>query len=200
VFDFDDTDPVITLVTPPNGASYALNQPVAADYQCSDVTSLIDTCVGTVADGLNIDTGSVGAKTFAVNAEDQAGNTASVTQSYNVGYVITGFFQPVDNVAVNSAKAGQAIPVKWRLTDYFGAGISSTSSFVSVTSSTGAGACAGLPIDAIEDYAGSSGLQYLGDGYWQYNWKTPKTYAGQCRTMKLNLAGGQQKTASFQFK
>ena len=199
-FDYDDTDPVITLITPPDGASYALNQPVAADYQCSDVTSLIDTCVGTVADGLTIDTGSVGAKSFAVNAQDQAGNTASSTNDYDVAYVITGFFQPVDNVAVNSAKAGQAVPVKWRLTDYFGAGISSTSSFVSVTSISGAGSCSGLPTDAIEDYAGSSGLQYLGDGYWQYNWKTPKSYVGQCRTMKLNLAGGQQKTASFQFK
>jgi len=31
--------------------------------------------------------------------------------------------------------------------------------------------------DAIETYAGSiaSGLQYLGNGIWQFNWKTPKT-------------------------
>jgi hypothetical protein len=33
----------------------------------------------------------------------------------------------------------------------------------------------GDPTDAIEQAAsGSSGLQYNGDGYWQFNWKTPK--------------------------
>jgi hypothetical protein len=196
----DSVAPSITLTTPPDGASYALNQPVAADYGCADATSTIDSCVGDVADGLNIDTGSVGAKAFPVEAQDQAGNTASTTHEYDVAYVVSGFFQPIDNDAVNAAKAGQAIPVKWRVTDYFGVGISSTSSFVSVSSSIGAGACGGLPSDAIEDYAGSSGLQYLGNGYWQYNWKTPKSYVGQCRTMKLNLAGDQQLVASFQLK
>jgi hypothetical protein len=147
----------------------------------------------------------VGAKSFTVNASDQAGNTATTTNGYTVAYVVAGFFQPIDNFAVNNARAGQAIPVKWRLTDYHGAPISSASSFVNVSSVAGAGTCAGVPIDAIEDYAGSSGLQYLGDGYWQYNWKTPKNYAGQCRTMRLHLNDGTAngyvaKTASFQFK
>jgi len=31
-----------------------------------------------------------------------------------------GFFEPIDNEIVNVAKAGQAIPVKWRLTDFTG--------------------------------------------------------------------------------
>jgi hypothetical protein len=58
----------------------------------------------------------------------------------------------------------------------------------------------GLPEDAIEDYSGASGLQYLGDGDWQFNWKTPKSYAGQCRTMTLTLSDGSTHTASFSFK
>ena len=42
----------------------------------------------------------------------------------------------------------------------------------------------GDPTDAIEEAAsGSSGLQYNGDGYWQFNWKTPKDYANSCRAM-----------------
>jgi hypothetical protein len=57
--------------------------------------------------------------------------------------------------------------------------------------------------DAIEEYAaGSSGLQNLGNGYYQLNWATPKSYAGSCKTLKLNLGEGvgQQRTALFQFK
>ena len=51
----------------------------------------------------------------------------------------------------------------------------------------------------IEQYTGSSGLQYLGDGYWQFNWKTPKTYTGQCRTMYVEFNDGQT-SPEVQFK
>jgi len=119
-----------------------------------------------------------------------------VTLTYN----FTGFFSPIDMNIINSAKAGQAIPIKWRLTDFNGAPISDPASFVSVTSYPTPNACGGTT-DAIETYAGSSGLQYLGDGYWQFNWKTPKSYAGQCRTMSLNLSDGVlTRTANFMFK
>jgi hypothetical protein len=113
----------------------------------------------------------------------------------------TGFFQPIDNLpVVNKAKAGQTIAVKWRVTDGEGIGISDPASFVSLTS--GSTSCSPSdPIDAIETYVGSSGLQYLGDGNWQFNWKTPKSYAGQCRVMRLNLADGDTtRIAEFQFK
>jgi hypothetical protein len=109
-------------------------------------------------------------------------------------------YHPIDNNQPNSAKAGQTVPVKWRLTDTNGNPVSDSASFVSLTSSVTPGSCGGSA-DAIETYAGSSGLQYLGDGYWQFNWKTPKSYAGQCRTMSLNLNDdGSGRTASFIFK
>jgi Tol biopolymer transport system component len=118
----------------------------------------------------------------------------------SIQYSFTGFFQPIDNDQPNAAKAGQSIPIKWRLTDGNGVPIADPSSFVSVTSSPTSGSCSGIP-DGIETYAGSSGLQYLGDGYWQFNWKTPKSYAGQCRIMTLNLNdGGTDRTATFIFK
>ena len=112
-------------------------------------------------------------------------------------YEFSGFAAPIDNEKVNAAKAGQTIPVKWRLTDANGVGISDPTSFVSLTSALGAG-CSGAT-DGVETYSGGSGLQYLGDGYWQFNWKTPKTYAGQCRRMVLTLADGEH-VADFQFK
>lgn len=42
--------------------------------------------------------------------------------------------------------------------------------------------------DAVEAYAaGASGLQNLGDGYYQFNWATLKSYAGTCRRLRLDL-------------
>ena len=94
----------------------------------------------------------------------------------------------------------RAIPIKWRLTTADGTAVSDPGSFVSVSSQSAGGACAGLPDDAIEEYAGSSGLQYQGDGNWQFNWKTPKTYSGQCRTMTLTLSDGTTHAACFLFR
>jgi hypothetical protein len=51
-----------------------------------------------------------------------------------------------------------------------------------------------------EEPSGASGLQYLGSGNWQYNWKTSKGYAGTCRVMVLTLNDGTQHTAEFKFK
>ena len=119
-------------------------------------------------------------------------------------YVFEGFFSPINNLpTVNIANAGRTIPIKWRLTDGNGVGISDPASFVSITS--GSTTCwSSDPQDELETYAGSSGLQYLGDGYWQFNWKTPKSYAGNCRVMSLNLADGSGidlgRTAEFEFK
>jgi len=123
-----------------------------------------------------------------------------------IAFTFTGFFAPVDNGGVlNKAKAGQAIPVKWRILDARGTPVSDPASFVSLTSSQVACATLTGGSSEVEEYAaGSSGLQYLGDGNWQFNWKTPKSYAGQCRVMRLNLAdeAGKASTraANFQFK
>ena len=129
-----------------------------------------------------------------------------VNGTLTIGYQFTGFGPPIDNGVVNKATAGQAIPIKWRLTDANGVGISDPASFVSVTSNT-TGCGSGLPTDEIETYAGSSGLLYQGNGNWQFNWKTPKAYTGQCRTMHLNLSDviapattPVDRTAMFQFK
>ncbi len=118
-------------------------------------------------------------------------------------YVFYGFDRPIDNQpTVNNAKAGSVIPVKWRITDLDGIPISDPASFQSLTSN--AISCGSLsidPVDELEEYSpGSSGLQYLGDGYWQFNWKTPKSYAGQCRIMVLTLADQSTYTANFSFK
>jgi hypothetical protein len=80
----DTTAPQITITTPPQGATYSLNQSVAASYECTDADSGVASCKGTATNGANIDTSSTGTKTFIVVATDKAGNTNSVSHTYTV--------------------------------------------------------------------------------------------------------------------
>lgn len=58
----------------------------------------------------------------------------------------------------------------------------------------------GTTTDLVEEYAtGASGLQNLGNGYYQFNWKTPKSYAHSCKTVSLNLGDGVMHQAQFRF-
>lgn len=144
----------------------------------------------------------VGSNMVCVRGTDALGNVGDATcQSFLVAYRFEGFFSPIDNDALNSAKAGQSIPAKWRLTDANGVPIEEASSFVALYSSQNV--CeGGLPTDAVEEEAaGSSGLQYNGDGYWQFNWKTPKDYANTCRAMYVVFDSEQTSpVVRFQFK
>jgi len=135
---------------------------------------------------------------FTSNSDIFSGKAPVTITGY---YSFSGFFPPVDNPpVVNTAKGGQTVPVKWHITDSDGVPISNPDSFSSLTSYTvDCGSLAGEPQDAVDvATSGSSGLQNLGNGYWQYNWKTPKT-AG-CKVMVLTLADGDQFTAIFKFK
>ena len=179
-------------------ASFSLRQPEAVatatvqDSTSGPVYPMVHSAVSTT---------TAGAGSVSLTGADNAGRTTTVSCPYSVGYVFSGFFQPIDNPPMaNKANAGQAIPAKWRITDYNGVGISDPASFVSITS--GSTSCSPSdPIDVVETYSGNSGLQYLGNGNWQFNWKTPKSYAGQCRVMRLNLADGNtSRIAEFRFK
>lgn len=148
---------------------------------------------------------NVGKHTTCVRATDNfwiANTGEPVCQDFIVTYVFDGFFDPIDMEQINLTKAGQAVPVKWRLTDALGLPIDNPASFAGLYSYPVA--CNDLtePVDAIEEYAsGDSGLQYLGDGNWQFNWKTPKTYATSCRAMYVKFnSGTTSDVVVFQFK
>jgi hypothetical protein len=86
----------------------------------------------------------------------------------------SAFTAPVDNPDVrNIAKAGRTIPLKWRIVD---AGGNPVTDLAETNMTLVALACEqGENPDPIEEHAqGTSGLQNLGDGYYQWNWKTPK--------------------------
>ena len=81
----DATKPAIAVPRPKNGAVYSRNQLVSASYQCSDLTSGIQSCTGTVSPGSLIDTSQkVTDAIFRVVATDQAGLKRIVTRTYSV--------------------------------------------------------------------------------------------------------------------
>ena len=196
-----DTSPPTLSPSLTDGTAFTIGAPApTVNPNASDTLS----GVATQSCGM-VNTSSVGIKSVTCTAADNAGNTATATRSYTVGYAFSGFFSPVDAGGLNVAQAGQAIPLKFRLTDAGGAPITTlTTATISSVSLNCASSSAGS--DAIEEpAAGASGLQHLGNGYYQINWKSPKTYAGTCRQLRLDLGEGSTAspvyhTADFQFK
>jgi hypothetical protein len=196
----DTTPPAVTVTGVTEGSTYLLGAVPQAGCSTTDEGSGV-----AVEASLSLSGGSdLGVGTFsatcsgALDNAGNAGNTATV--HYSVAFQFTGFSAPVDNSPImNVARAGQVIPLKWRLTDAGGGPITNLTA-VTVTA-TNLLCESGTSGDAIEEYAlSSSGLQNLGDGYYQFNWKTPKTYTGSCKTLRLDLGEGSEHTALFQFK
>jgi len=213
-FDIDQTGPTITIDTPakpPAGkplpmyplrdGNPALAPRPVSSFTCSDGAngSGILSCVDQDGrpSGAPLDTSTLGIHTFTVFARDTAGHITTLSQQYEV-VKFSGFFTPVDNPpALNSAKAGAGVPVKFRLQRLQGGVLVAISDPTAIANVTAVaqlgGACSGTP-DPIETTTGSSGLQYLGDGNWQFNWSTLKSYATKCVQMNLNLWDAHFKT------
>jgi hypothetical protein len=166
----------------------------------SDGESGIDSANSTLSG--SVDSSSTGTKTVTFTAKDNVGHSDTKNCDYTVrAYDFVGFSSPVDNPTVlNTVKAGQAVPLKWRLMD----GTNPVTNLQSVTVNASAFTCSlGTSTDLLEEVAsGSSGLQNLGNGYYQYNWKTPTSYAKSCKTLQINGEGMQLTAAQqplFQF-
>jgi hypothetical protein len=137
----DATLPTANLTTPTANATYKLNQVVKASYSCSDGTSRMATCTGTVANGAAINTASAGTKSFSVTAKDNAGNAATKSVSYKVAApVVSDTTPPVVNSVVTGTLGTNGwytsnVSVSWTVTDPESA-ISSTSGCTAATVST----------------------------------------------------------------
>ena len=162
----DKKAPQVALTCPAD--LVILNASVNANWTASDGGSGV-----TPSGSVPLATNSIGSKTASVTVHDDVGNSNSSSCSYTVGYSFSGFSAPVDRpTTMNISKVGQAIPLKWRLTDAIGRGITGVTS-VSVQAYD-LNCALGSTQDLVEEYAGNSGLQDLGDGYYQFNWKTPE--------------------------
>ena len=142
---------------------------------------------------------NLGGGNVSVSVDGTTGTIAPGPTTRVATWRFAGFSQPVDNNGVlNKVKAGQAIPIKWRLLTSSGLPITNLANATITAKSLNCSL--GSTVDQIEELvAGSSGLQNLGNGYYQLNWKTPTSYAGSCKTMQLDLNDGVVHDALFQF-
>lgn len=131
--DFDKTEPEIFSVQ--HGKSFTLGQTLAPEFQCTDATSQIDTCV---ADITKLDTSSVGAKSYHVTGFDKAGNTRTISASYEIHYKFVGISPPSLDSKV---KQGSTVPLKFKLLDNGNKPISTASARLYIDGS--AGECSG---------------------------------------------------------
>ena len=142
----------------------------------------------------------VGSCTITAN---QAGNdmyeAATKTQIVKVDYRFDGFREPVKNGVLNTINAGQSIALKWRLTDANGAPIATLATArLKVTVLNCASGSTG---DQVADQVirGSS-LQNLGNGNYQYDWKSPTAYGNSCKVVALDFGEGSgPRNVKFQF-
>lgn len=205
------TDMAGRVSDPSNTVTVKIDK-TAPDATCGTTPTFVrgssgNTVSATVTDGISqplaasvsaaAPTTALGHQSADVTGSDKAGNTRTVSCPYIVGFGFTGFSAPVDADALNIAKAGQAVPLKFHVSDASGAVTNLTGYTLT---SNGEGCDDSEPTDAIEAYAaGASGLQNLGGGNYQINWKTDKAFAGQCRQVNLTV-GGDTTVHSADFK
>lgn len=184
-----------------NSAQYSLNggnwEPMDAQDETFD--SVSEDVIAELA------ATQLGFNEVCVRGTDAKGNvtTPPTCTTFMVTYQFEGFAAPLNNELINTAKAGQVVPAKWRLTDANGLPIEDATSFKGFYSyPIDCESTEHSPHDAVEEQApGNSGLQYSGNGEWQYNWKTPKSYWGTCRAMYVEFnSGAISPITQFQFK
>ncbi|GAB3098369.1 HYR domain-containing protein [Lysobacter terrae] len=191
--------------TPPTIASHGNvnatatgNSSAAVTYTAPTASDLVDGTVPVTCTPASGSSFAVGSTTVNCSAHDSRGNTASSSFAVIVNYAFNGFFQPIDNApALNSVKAGSAVPVKFSLGGNQGLNI------FAATPASGVIACGATEGDAIEETvtAGASSLQFdAATGQYIYVWKTEKSWVGQCRILQIKLKDGASKTALFKFK
>jgi hypothetical protein len=195
-FTYDTIAPEIEVASPAGGGSYVLRQSVDADYECTDERSGVASCDGPVADGSPFDTSSLGGKSFTVDASDEAGNESSRTVLYEVTtWPFGGFGPPVAAFpTVNSAKAGSAVPVKFRLGGFYGLDVIAAGFPISIKVNCTTFA----PLEMGVPTTSGDGLQFA-NGQYSYVWKTDKAWGGTCRDLVVHLIDGTTHRARYKF-
>ncbi|MEA3552672.1 PxKF domain-containing protein [Pseudarthrobacter sp. C1] len=143
----------------------------------------------------------VGKYTLRATATDLAGNTTTVTHSYEVkAWTMKGFYQPIDMGGVlNTVKGGSAVPAKFEVF----AGETEITDPNLMKFTMGTIVCApNAQTDAIETTAaaGSTVVRYDAiAGQFIYNWKTPAS-PGSCYQLTMTAKDGTSISANFKLK
>ena len=177
---------------------------VPGDTSCA---TPISTTTGTLSGGSassgNVAVGGAGTynwvATYTGDANNSPASSPCGSESVSVTYPFAGFLPPVDNPpAINSRKAGAAVPVKFSLggnqgLNIFASGFPASQQFNCAT---------GVPIGPMEPTvtAGSPGLSYdSSTGQYTYVWKTDSAWLNTCRSFDLRLSDDTDHFARFQF-
>ena len=198
----DTTSPTAAIIVPSQGSTYILNQPVVAQYACADNLSLAS-CVGTVANGGAVATGSIGTFAFDVAAGDKALNSAAAMTSYSVQYNFSGFQAPLSQAGTTAAPSdsgsftsGTQIPVAWQLTDFNNAFINPLTPVIASIQAFANPACSGaVGAGAILLYSngnpvGTNTFAYdQANNRYLFTWDT-STMANGCYNLVLTLLDG----------
>jgi Bacterial pre-peptidase C-terminal domain len=198
----DTTAPTIDLRSPLDGALYLLDDDVAADYGCADEPggSGLASCVGTVPDGAPLDTGSVGEKSFRVDAADAAGNTAVARSVYRVIYDFEGFLWPVRNrPATNRWPAGLPVPIRFELGGYHGRDVIEEGwpQVAKIECGSGDEPASGKPARHPRWFRELVYRKHR--ARYVFLWRTKRHWAGGCRQFLLRLSDGTLRRADFEF-
>jgi hypothetical protein len=198
----DETAPVIDLRSPLAGAVYLLDENVPAGYGCADEPggSGLASCVGTVANGAAVETGSVGEKEFRVEAADSAGNSSVARSVYRVVYDFEGFLWPMRNRPhANRWRAGVPVPIRFELDGDRGLHVVEDGwpRVAEVECGAGAEPATGEPARHPRWFRElvfrSRKARYV------FLWRTERDWAGTCRQLMLKLDDGTVKRADFEF-
>jgi hypothetical protein len=197
----DKTNPNVNVTGVSNGATYPLGTVPTAG--CSTTDDLSDVNQNATLQPLS--GGPVGSVTATCSgASDKAGNSGSASVTYNVEYVWSGFFQPIDNkdpntgnYILNKAKAGSVVPVKFSLGGDQGLNV-----LFSGYPQTASIPCTASSSDVVEEYGTGNVSSFKYDpvaNQYIYNWKTDTKWSGTCRQLVVKLADNTYHRANFNF-
>jgi len=195
-YKYDATPPTLAPSVP---SPLAIGSVAHADPGASDATSGV--AAQSCNNGAALDTSTAGIHTAACTARDVAGNTASATVSYTVGYGFGGFEDPVSDGELNSIKAGRSVPLTFHVTsDAAGTPVLDLDASKVKVTATGIACDLGETPNLLEESAaGASGLQNLGEGTYRFVWTSPKSYAGSCKLLQVDLGDGNPHSVEFAF-
>jgi microsomal dipeptidase-like Zn-dependent dipeptidase len=120
-FKIDKKAPVISIVAPADGGSYQVNQPLTAQFSCTDGGSGVASCAGTVPNGATVSTSAPGSYSFTVNATDAVANASAKTVSYTVTYRVCLLYDAAKPLGTPNS----TVPIKLQICDVNGTDLSS---------------------------------------------------------------------------
>jgi hypothetical protein len=196
-------DPLSFLIsidkTPPSLAPTISPNPVLLNGSATVLPNASDALSGLASVQCRpVETSSVGRKSLLCIALDSAINETDKFVDYIVAWPFAGFVGLNAAPALNPAKTGGSVQVKFSLGGNRGLAILEAGSPTSQPISCGTSAAAATALKAPTGAASSLSYNARTDTY-TFDWKTDKSWAGTCRQLSVKLVDGTERTLNFQF-